>query len=80
VTASYTGRALTTPKSGKVRSVPLAPVVGEALARLGQRAELVGEDDLVFPVEAQVAQPGAHQRRLAFVLSRESSDSRSSVA
>jgi integrase len=49
VTASYTERSLTTPKSGKVRSVPLAPVVGEALARLGQRDEFTGEDDLVFP-------------------------------
>jgi integrase len=49
VTASYTERSLTTPKSGKIRSVPLAPVVGEALARLGQRDELTGEDDLVFP-------------------------------
>jgi integrase len=49
VTASYTERALTTPKSGKVRSVPLAPVVAEALARLGQRQLLTGEDHLVFP-------------------------------
>jgi integrase len=49
VTASYTERSLTTPKSGKARSVPLAPVVAEALARLGQRDELVGESDLVFP-------------------------------
>jgi integrase len=49
VTASYTEHSLTTPKSGKVRSVPLAPVVAEALARLGQRGELTGEDDLGFP-------------------------------
>ena len=48
VTASYTERSLTTPKSGKVRSVPFAPVVAEALARLGQPEERVGEDDLVF--------------------------------
>jgi integrase len=48
VTASYTERSLTTPKSGKVRSVPLAPIVAEALARLGQRDEFAGEDDLVF--------------------------------
>jgi integrase len=32
VTARYTERSLTTPKSGKVRSVPLAPVVAEELA------------------------------------------------
>src|SRR3954468_7741058 len=49
VTASYTERSLTTPKSGKVRSVPLAPVVAEALARLGQRDHVTGEGELVFP-------------------------------
>jgi integrase len=42
VTASYTERSLTTPKCGRVRSVPLAPVVAEALARLGQRTEFTG--------------------------------------
>jgi integrase len=48
VTASYTNGELSTPKSGKVRSVPMAPEVGEALARLGQRELFVGPDDLVF--------------------------------
>jgi len=48
VTASYTNGELSTPKSGKVRSVPMAPEVGEALARLGQRDLFVGPDDLVF--------------------------------
>ena len=37
VRASYTNGHLTSPKSGKVRSVPMAPEVAEALARLGQR-------------------------------------------
>ncbi len=37
VRASYTNCHLTSPKSGKVRSVPMAPQVAEALARLGQR-------------------------------------------
>ena len=37
VCGSYAGGRLTTPKSGKVRSVPLAPAVAAALARLGQR-------------------------------------------
>ena len=37
VRASYTNGHLTSPKSGKVRSVPMAPQVAEALARLGQR-------------------------------------------
>ncbi len=49
VTASYTERALSTPKSGKARSVPLAPQVAEALARLNQRGHHTGDDDLVFP-------------------------------
>jgi hypothetical protein len=39
VTVSHAERTLATPKSGRVRSVPLAPVVAEALARLGQRNE-----------------------------------------
>jgi integrase len=49
VTASYTERELSTPKSGKVRSVPLAPEVAQALARLSQRGQWTSEDDLVFP-------------------------------
>jgi integrase len=48
VTASYTNGELSTPKSGKIRSVPMAPEVGEALARLGQRGRFTGEDDVVF--------------------------------
>jgi integrase len=48
VTASYTNGELSTPKSGKVRSVPMAPEVGEALARLGQREGYTGSDDLLF--------------------------------
>jgi integrase len=48
VTASYTNGELSTPKSGTVRSVPMAPEVAEALARLGQRQRFVGPDDLVF--------------------------------
>jgi integrase len=55
VTASYTNGELSTPKSGKVRSVPMAPEVAEALARLGQRERFVGADDLVF-----VGQVGGH--------------------
>jgi integrase len=49
VTASYTERALSTPKSGRARSVPMAPLVAEALARLSRRAEHTDDDDLVFP-------------------------------
>jgi integrase len=48
VSGSYASGVLTTPKSGHGRVVPMVPEVAEALARLGQRGELVGEDDLVF--------------------------------
>ena len=48
VRASYGLGHVTAPKSGKVRSVPLAPDVAEALARLGRREHFTGEDDLVF--------------------------------
>jgi integrase len=40
-----------TPKSGKGRSVPMVPQVGQALARLLQRDRFTGPDDLVFPNE-----------------------------
>lgn len=48
VSASYTQGLLTTPKSGKVRSVPMAPEVGEALARLNEARPHATDDVLVF--------------------------------
>jgi integrase len=48
VRASYYAGHLTTPKSGKVRAMPLAPDVATALAQLGRRLDWVGDDDLVF--------------------------------
>jgi integrase len=48
VRASYYAGHLTTPKSGKVRAVPLAPDVATALAQLGRRVDWIGDDDLVF--------------------------------
>jgi integrase len=48
VRASFAGGALTTPKSGKVRSVPMAPEVASALAKLADRERSTGDDDLVF--------------------------------
>ena len=48
VRASYYLGALTTPKSGKVRAVPMAPDVASALAGLGRREDWVGDDELVF--------------------------------
>ncbi len=49
VVASYSERSLSTPKSGRARSVPMAPPVAEALARLASRGHDDQEDDLVFP-------------------------------
>ncbi|MGZ4263459.1 MAG: tyrosine-type recombinase/integrase [Solirubrobacteraceae bacterium] len=63
VRASYAGGQLTTPKSGKVRSVPLAPDVAEALAKLGQREHWIGDDDLVFAGEAGSYLDGSALRR-----------------
>jgi integrase len=63
VRASYAGGALTTPKSGKVRSVPLAPEVAQALARLGKRELFSGEDDLVFVGEVGSYLDGSALRR-----------------
>lgn len=63
VRASYAAGALTTPKSGKVRAVPLAPDVASALARLGERTNWVGEDDLVFCGEAGSYLDGSALRR-----------------
>jgi integrase len=37
-----------TPKSGKVRSVPMVAEVAQALARLGEREWFTGDEDLVF--------------------------------
>ena len=48
VTSSYTESGLTSPKSGKVRAVPMAPLVAEALARLADRGRWTRHDDLVF--------------------------------
>jgi integrase len=63
VRASYAGGALTAPKSGKVRSVPLAPEVAQALAQLSRRERLIGEDDLVFPGEFGEHLDGSALRR-----------------
>ena len=51
VRASYAGGSLTLPKSGRVRSVPMAPEVGRVLAKLGDRERFTSDDDLVFAGE-----------------------------
>jgi integrase len=63
VRASYYAGHLTTPKSGKVRAVPLAPDVASALAQLGQREHWMGDDDLVFASEAGGYLDGSALRR-----------------
>ena len=63
VRTSYAARALTSPKSGHVRAVPLATEVAEALARLGQRERWTGDDDLVFPGELGGYLDGSALRR-----------------
>jgi integrase len=63
VRASYAEGVVTTPKSGKVRSVPMAPDVATALARLGARAEFSADDDLVFVGETGSYLDGSALRR-----------------
>ena len=63
VRASYAEGHLTTPKSGKVRSVPMAPDVASALAKLGARTDWVGDEDLVFPGHAGGFLDGSALRR-----------------
>jgi integrase len=48
VRANYSFGELVTPKSGKVRSVPMVQEVAEALARLSQREHFTRDDDPVF--------------------------------
>jgi integrase len=49
VSASYSHRQLTTPKSGKGRAVPIIAPVARTLNRLRRRRHMTGPDDLVFP-------------------------------
>jgi integrase len=63
VRGSYAAGHLTTPKSGKVRAVPMAPDVAGALAPLGRRDNWVGDDDLVFVGELGSYLDGSALRR-----------------
>ena len=63
VRGSWASGVLTTPKSGKVRSVALAPDVAGALAKLGRRENWVGHDDLVLAGEAGGYIDGSALRR-----------------
>ncbi len=71
VRGSFAAGALTSPKSGKVRSVPMAPDVARALAELSQRLDWTRDDDLVFPGEGGYYLDGsALRRRYAAALKR----------
>jgi integrase len=48
VRANYSLGELVTPKSGKVRSVPMVPEVAQVLAKLSQRKHFSGDQDPVF--------------------------------
>jgi integrase len=63
VAGSFAAGALTTPKNGRPRAVPLAAEVAAALARLDQRGYLTGDDDLVFPGELGGYLDGSALRR-----------------
>jgi integrase len=63
VRASYGAGQLTTPKSGRVRAVPMAPDVASAIAQLGRREHWTGDDDLVFVGEAGSYLDGSALRR-----------------
>ena len=59
VGASYSSGDLTTPKSGKVHAVPMAPDVASALAGLGARECWVGDEDALLVARAfNQDQPG----------------------
>ncbi len=63
VRAGYSHGALSTPKSGRIRSVPMAPDVAQVLAQLGRREYFSGPDDLVFPGETGGFLDGSALRR-----------------
>ncbi|HEX8743353.1 MAG TPA: site-specific integrase [Thermoleophilaceae bacterium] len=71
VRASYAAGQVTTPKSGKVRSVPMAPDVAKALAQLGARGYKTGDDDLVFVGQlGSFVDPSALRRRYDAAVNR----------
>ena len=65
------GARIKTPKSGRVRSVPMAPQVAEALVELWQREHFTDEQDLVFPnVVGEVENDTLMRRRYFRALER----------
>lgn len=71
VRANYSYGELVTPKSGKVRSVPMVPEVGSTLAKLKQRELFTGDQDPVFIGAAGGhLDPSALRRRYTRALER----------
>jgi integrase len=71
VRRSFAGGELGTPKSGRVRSVPLIDQAARALDALSQRGFLDGDGDLVFPgAGGGVLDDSALRRRFAAALDR----------
>ncbi len=60
---SYAAGAVTAPKSGKVRALPMAPDVATTLAKLGHRDHWIDDDDLVFPGDTGSFLDGSALRR-----------------
>jgi integrase len=60
VQRSLSGGQVTTPKSRKTRSVPMASQVAEALAKLSERDRLTGKDDLIFPATKTIDGKSTH--------------------
>jgi integrase len=63
VRVSFAEGALTTPKSRRVRSVPMASQVARALDKLSRRGSLTADDDLVFVGELGTYLDGSALRR-----------------
>lgn len=63
VRASFTAGEVGTPKSGRVRSLPMVEALAIALAKLGQRNVFTSPDDLVFPGVAGEHLDGSALRR-----------------
>jgi integrase len=63
VRASYSYGAVTSPKSGRSRRVPMVSQVAERLIALRERGFLVEDDDLVFPGERGEFLDGSALRR-----------------
>jgi integrase len=59
VRRSYTAHGgFSTPKSGKVRAVPMVPDVAQVLAAVGTRELFTDDDDLIFPGATGLPQDG----------------------